>query len=69
MELVIGTESSDSVAVLLGNERGAYTHAAGSPFRAGSNPRVAIGDVNNDGKADIITANQGSGDISILLSK
>lgn len=69
MEVVVGTESSDSVAVLVGNERGGFTHAAGSPYRAGSNPRVAVGDVSGDGKADIITANQGSGDISVLLSK
>lgn len=69
MELIIGTEASDSVAVLLGNERGGYTPAAGSPYRVGKNPRVAIGDVNGDGKADIITANNGSGDITVLLRK
>jgi hypothetical protein len=69
MELVIGTEASDSVAVLLGNERGGYTPADGSPYRAGRNPRVAISDVNGDGKVDIVTANNGSGDISVLLSK
>ena len=68
-ELVIGAEASDFVAVLLGNERGGYTPAAGSPYRAGRNPRVAVGDVNGDGKPDIITANNGSGDISVLLSK
>jgi FG-GAP-like repeat len=69
MELVIGTEASDSVAVLLGNERGGYTPAAGSPYRAGRNPRIAIGDVNGDGKRDIITANSGSADITVLLSR
>lgn len=68
-DLVIGTEASDSVTVLLSNGRGGYTPAAGSPYRAGRNPRVAIGDVNNDGKPDIITANNGSGDITVLLSK
>lgn len=69
MELVIGTEASDSVAVLLGNQRGGYTPADGSPYAAGRNPRVAVGDVNGDGKLDIVTANNGSGDITILLSK
>jgi hypothetical protein len=68
-DLIIGTEASDSVTVLLGSERGGYTHAAGSPYTAGRNPRVAIGDVNGDGKPDIITANNGSGDITVLLSK
>ena len=67
-DLVIGTEASDSVTVLLSNERGGYTPAAGSPYTAGRNPRVAIGDVNGDGKPDIITANNGSGDITVLLT-
>ena len=68
-DLVIGTEANDSVTVLLSNKRGGYTPAAGSPYRAGRNPRVAIGGVNNDGKPDIITANNGSGDINVLLNK
>lgn len=69
MDLVVGTEASDSVTVLLSKERGGYSHAAGSPYTAGGNPRVTIGDVNGDGKLDIITANTGSGDITILLGK
>ena len=68
-DLVIGTEGSDSVTVLLGNERGGYTPAAGSPYAAGRNPRVAVGDVNGDGKPDIVTANNGSGNITVLLGK
>jgi FG-GAP repeat len=54
---------------LSGNERGGYTPLAGSPFKTGENPRVAVGDVNNDGKPDIITASTGSGDLTILLGK
>jgi hypothetical protein len=69
MDLVIGTEASASVNVLLGNERGGYTQAAGSPYTAGRNPRVTIGDMNGDGKPDIITANSGSSDISVLLGQ
>ena len=69
VDLVIGTEASDSVTVLLSNERGGYTPAAGSPYKAGRNPRVAIGDVNSDGRPDIITANNGSGDLTVLLGK
>jgi hypothetical protein len=66
MDLIIGTEASDSVTVLLSNASGGYTPAAGSPYIAGRNPRVAIGDANGDGKPDIITANNGSGDITVL---
>ncbi|HWN09472.1 MAG TPA: VCBS repeat-containing protein [Pyrinomonadaceae bacterium] len=69
MELVIGTEASDSVVVLLGNERGGYTSAAGSPYRSGRNPRVATRDMNGDGKPDIVTANNGSVDITLLLNR
>lgn len=68
-DLVIGTEASDSVTVLLSNERGGYIHAAGSPYTAGRNPRLAIGDVNGDGKPDIITAHNGSSSIAVLLGK
>ncbi|HEX8748144.1 MAG TPA: VCBS repeat-containing protein, partial [Pyrinomonadaceae bacterium] len=68
-ELVIGTEANDSVAVLLGSERGSYTHAAGSPYKAGRSQRVAVGDVNNDGKADLITANHESGNLTVLLGR
>ena len=68
-DLVIGTEGGDSVAALLGDERGGYAHAAGSPFTAGRSPRVAVGDANGDGKPDIITANHGSGSITVLLAK
>ena len=28
---------------------------------------VAIGDVNGDGRPDLVTANNGSGDVSVLL--
>ena len=68
-DLVIGTEASDSVTVLLSNERGGYTPAVGSPYTAGRNPRVAVGDVNGDGRPDIITANNGSGEITVLLGQ
>jgi hypothetical protein len=67
VDLVIGTEGSDSVVVLLSGAGGAYTPAAGSPYRAGRSPKVAIGDVNGDGKPDIITANNGSDDLMVLL--
>ena len=68
-DLVVSTMANESVAVLLGNGRGGYTHAAGSPYAAGRNPRVAVGDVNGDGRPDIVTANSESASISVFLHK
>ncbi len=42
---------------------------AKTDFTTGGNPRVAaIGDINSDGRPDIVTANYGSNTISVLLS-
>jgi len=45
-----------------------FVPAPGSPFPVGSAPTdVAAGDVNGDGKLDLVTANASSNDLSILL--
>jgi len=54
--------------VLLGNGSGGFTAAAGSPFAAGTFPiSVVVGDFNGDGIQDLATANQGSGNVTVLL--
>jgi hypothetical protein len=68
-DLVVSTMANESVAVLLGDGRGGYTHADGSPYAAGSNPRVAVGDVSGDGRPDIVTANSESAGISVFLHR
>ena len=51
------TPSSSSIAL-----------SAPSTFGAGSNPNsVTVGDFNGDGKLDLVVANEGSGNVSILL--
>ena len=46
-----------------------FTAVTGSPFAVGSMPRAAaVGDFNGDGKADIVTANSASNNITVLLS-
>lgn len=68
-EVIVGLLGRDSLVVLLSNEGGGYTPAAGSPYRAGLNPKIAIADVNGDGKRDIIAAGNESSDIIVLLQK
>ncbi|MCA1594253.1 MAG: VCBS repeat-containing protein [Acidobacteria bacterium] len=69
IDLVVSVASGNHVAVLLGDGRGGFQHAAGSPFVAGSGAySVAAGDLNGDGKMDVVTANSRSNDITVLLN-
>jgi hypothetical protein len=55
-------------SVLLGNGDG--TFQAKTDYTTRSNPySVALGDVNGDGKLDIITANYGDNSLSVLLNR
>src|SRR5688572_3847852 len=61
------------VIVLLGNGNGEFQASPGSPFTAraaGKRPHthaLVSGDVNNDGKLDLLTANNEDDDVSVLL--
>jgi hypothetical protein len=49
-------------------ERPEFAPAPGSPFAVGRRPRnISVGDVNNDRKLDVVTANEGGRDVTILL--
>ncbi len=50
-DVVTTDQESNAVTILLGDGKGGFTEAAGSPFSAGEAPwSVAIGDINGDGK-------------------
>lgn len=54
-----GSDNTDSgsITVLLGDDRGRFRAAPGSPFPAGHLPNdLAIADVNNDGNLDVVVA-------------
>jgi hypothetical protein len=67
--LDIGTSNQNdhSVSVLLGDGRGGFRAAPGSPYRVGRAPYpLALGDVTGDGKLDLVTPDVGSNTITVL---
>ncbi len=71
-DLIVANASSNTVSVLLNTtEPGAAapSFAAQQTFATGTHPvSVAAVDVNGDGKADLIVANNNSGSVSVLLN-
>lgn len=63
-----GRSGKDGLTILLGDGKGGFKRMAGSSFAAGRIPnRVAIGDVNGDGVADVAVTNTGSNDVTLFL--
>lgn len=62
------TVPSTDVSILLGDGRGGFTHAPGSPITVGRAPYgVEIADFNRDHKPDLAIANQFDNYVSVLL--
>jgi hypothetical protein len=58
----------NAVTVYLGDGRGKFNRAAGSPFAAGNNPNdLAAGDFNEDGRLDIAVANHETSYLTLLI--
>jgi hypothetical protein len=67
--LDIGTSNQNdhSVSVLLGDGRGGFRSAPGSPFGVGRAPYpLVLDDVSRDGKPDIVTPDVGSNTLTVL---
>jgi FG-GAP-like repeat len=57
-DIITTNLEGDNVTILLGDGKGSFNQAAGSPFPCGKTPfGVAIGDLNGDGKPDLAVAN------------
>ncbi len=68
LDLAVANYGDNTVTVLLGNGAGAFTAVSGSALGVGAGPRsVAVGDFNGDGIQDLLTANEGGNNITVLL--
>ncbi len=68
MDVVVGNVTVNRVSVFLGDGKGNITPAPGSPYATGKgSPIIALGDVNGDGKLDIVAANQDDGEGRLFL--
>jgi len=62
--------SGEGVRIMLGDGRGNFRAGPGSPFSTGRGVwRLAVADVNGDTKLDIVTTNQDSRSVGVLLGR
>lgn len=68
LDLAIANWQDASLTILIGNGDGTFTPAPGSPVRVGNAPwAIAAGDLNSDGKLDLVVANQLDSTLTLLL--
>jgi hypothetical protein len=68
LDLIDTNRTSNEISVLLGDGRGGFAPPVSYSTGPGSAPEgFVIGDVNGDGIPDIVTANAGTNNISVLL--
>jgi hypothetical protein len=67
-DLLIANSGSSNLSVYLGDGKGGFAPAQGSPFPAGPSPNdLALGDFNGDGHLDVAVANHGVKLVTVLL--
>jgi hypothetical protein len=68
LDAVTADDVAHAVAVLLNDGKARFRPAPRSPFPVGREPYpLALGDVNKDGRLDVVTPNVGGASVSVLL--
>ena len=68
LDISTSNQDDNSVSVLLGDGRGGFAPALRSPFPVGRSPYPhAVGDLNGDGKLDLVAPNVGGDNVTVLL--
>ncbi|MGH8130864.1 MAG: FG-GAP repeat domain-containing protein [Steroidobacteraceae bacterium] len=68
LDIVVASEQSNSLTLLLGDSGGRFAEAPGSPVAAGNIPNdIAVGDFNEDSAPDLAVANHESDYLTALL--
>lgn len=69
-DLALGAQLDHGVTIMLGDGKGGFVSAAGSPIPAGNRANyVAVADLNRDSKPDIVASSYGSGEIRVFLNE
>ncbi|MDZ7705367.1 MAG: VCBS repeat-containing protein [Trueperaceae bacterium] len=68
LDLATANSSSDNVSLLLGSGDGQFTLASSSPITVGTSPQsITSSDLDRDSNLDLVTANNGSENVSVLI--
>src|SRR2546421_951489 len=68
IDLLVVNGGSRNVSVYLGDNKGGFAQASGSPFAAGNKPNdIDAADFDGDGSVDIAIANHGVKTVTVLL--
>jgi hypothetical protein len=69
-DLAVPNYGDSTLTILLGDGVGGFNSSAGSPIAMVSNPSsVAVGDMNGDGKPDLVVTNHTSNSLVVLLGR
>jgi hypothetical protein len=67
-DIIVANTADETVSILLGDGKGHFTPAPGSPFPCEKSPNdIAVADMNRDGNPDLVIANTETPYITILL--